>query len=155
VGSVSLREVGSPVFKMASRPTRTRGRGKTEGRRPVTFLCHLCCCSCSCSYPRRRRRRRPSIGAWRREMEIARAAAGVACSKEHQRIYAEWFALADPGKALPSPAPATPPPKTRGGFDAYGSGVGALLQMAMAASRAPTPPASSACPGSRAPISSR
>jgi len=33
-------------------------------------------------------------------MEIARAAAGVACSKEHQRIYAEWFALADPGKAL-------------------------------------------------------
>ncbi|WVZ77815.1 hypothetical protein U9M48_025636 [Paspalum notatum var. saurae] len=36
-------------------------------------------------------------------MEIARAAAGVACSKEHQRIYAEWFALADPGKAAPAP----------------------------------------------------
>jgi hypothetical protein len=34
------------------------------------------------------------------EMEIARSAAGVACSKEHQRIYAEWFALADPGTAL-------------------------------------------------------
>ncbi|OEL22529.1 EH domain-containing protein 2 [Dichanthelium oligosanthes] len=59
-------------------------------------------------------------------MEIARAAAGVACS----RIYAEWFALADPGKALPpqfphqSPKPAevlmlTAPP---GGSPADGDG---------------------------------
>ncbi|PUZ74136.1 hypothetical protein GQ55_1G041300 [Panicum hallii var. hallii] len=84
---------------MAPHPTRTRGRGrgKTEGRRPVRFLSHLRRCSCSCSSPRRRRRRRrPSTTAGRREMEIARAAAGVACSKKHQRIYAEWFALADP-----------------------------------------------------------
>ncbi|KAG2648624.1 hypothetical protein PVAP13_1NG020100 [Panicum virgatum] len=77
---------------MAPRPTRTRGRGETEGRRPVRFLSHLRCSSCSCSSPRRR----PSTSVGRQEMEIARAAAGVACSKEHQRIYAEWFALADP-----------------------------------------------------------
>jgi len=36
-------------------------------------------------------------------MEIARSIAGVACSKEHQRIYAEWFALADPGKTFSAP----------------------------------------------------
>jgi hypothetical protein len=42
-------------------------------------------------------------------MEIARSAAGVAYSKEHQGIYAEWFALADPGKALPPSAPPSPP----------------------------------------------
>ncbi|VAI55622.1 unnamed protein product [Triticum turgidum subsp. durum] len=29
-------------------------------------------------------------------MEIARSAAAVGCSKEHQRIYADWFAIADP-----------------------------------------------------------
>ncbi|KAF8685377.1 hypothetical protein HU200_044001 [Digitaria exilis] len=85
---------------MPSRPTRTRGRGKTKGRRPVTLLSHLCCCSCSCSSSSPwRRRRRSSTGPGRREgteMEIARAAAGVSCSKEHQRIYAEWFAFADP-----------------------------------------------------------
>jgi hypothetical protein len=43
-------------------------------------------------------------------MEIARAAAGVACSKKHQRIYAEWFALADPGKALPPALPSRTTP---------------------------------------------
>ena len=87
-------------------------------------------------------------------MEIARAAAGVACSKEHQRIYAEWFALADPGKAL-LPLSSQAALKNPRRSDAYCSDVGSLLQMAMAASRAPTPLASSACPRSHAPISSR
>ncbi|KAF8776352.1 hypothetical protein HU200_003581 [Digitaria exilis] len=84
---------------MPSRPTRTRGRGKTKGKRPVTLLSHLCCCSCSCNSSPWRRRRRSTTGPGRREgteMEIARAAAGVSCSKEHQRIYAEWFVFADP-----------------------------------------------------------
>lgn len=49
-------------------------------------------------------------------MEIARAAAGVACSKEHQKIYAEWFALADPGKEALLPLAPTLPPKIRGGL---------------------------------------
>ena len=46
-------------------------------------------------------------------MEIARAAAGVACSKEHQRIYAEWFAVADPDKELLPLLVPRPPPKIR------------------------------------------
>jgi hypothetical protein len=46
-------------------------------------------------------------------MEIARSAAAVGCSKEQQRIYADWFALADPG-ASSRPRP-HPTPKI-GGF---------------------------------------
>jgi hypothetical protein len=100
--------VGVPRFQTPPHSTPTpRGRrlrrhaAKQQQPHPVRFpFGPSCCCRC-CSRPPPPppRRGRP----W---MEIARSAAAVGCSKEQQRIYADWFALADPGaSARPRPHP--------------------------------------------------
>ncbi|KQJ93413.1 hypothetical protein BRADI_3g04420v3 [Brachypodium distachyon] len=73
---------------MPPHSTSQRSRGRDSAEHPVRFpFAHHCCCCLSRPPPPRRGGRRPG-------MEIAAAAVG--CSKEHQKIYADWFALADP-----------------------------------------------------------
>ncbi|KAF7078233.1 hypothetical protein CFC21_082705 [Triticum aestivum] len=77
---------------MPPHSTPKRGR-RDEHPHPVRFpFVHSCCRCCSRPPPPPP----PPTRGGRPWMEIARSAAAVGCSKEHQRIYADWFAIADP-----------------------------------------------------------